>query len=111
MFIPYLLAFPLSALLSDGAAHGVLVNKIYRPAPDSHALGVDGTYEFQLRDQDNRIQTQIVTSQIFFSCEIGDEFNAGSEKTEETQERDPVSEKRITHADLPQDALPETEGF
>ncbi len=135
-----LLLFALSAFLSGGNVHGVVVNKTFKPLPGAHSLGVDGIYRLELREADQTVHRQMVPRAIFQTYEIGDEFddrvapeearrlNAARRAQEkeaarlaelEEQSADVVAEgpaqnvpdKRLVKLFRRQDMLPETEGF
>ncbi|MDP9254423.1 MAG: hypothetical protein M3O66_05735 [Verrucomicrobiota bacterium] len=63
------------ALLSGCAFQGVIVEKRFRPLPFPDSLGVDGMYNFQLRDRAGQIHSQMVTPEVFSLYEVGDYFD------------------------------------
>ena len=135
-----LLLFTLSAFLSGGNVHGVVVNKTFKPLPGAHSLGVNGIYRLELREAGQTVHRQMVSRTVFLAYEIGDEFddrvapaearrqNAARRAQEkeaarlaevEEQRADVVAEapaqnvpdKRLVKLFRRQDMLPETEGF
>ncbi len=135
-----LLLFTLSAFLSGGNVHGVVVNKTFKPIPGAHSLGVDGIYRLELCESDRTVRRQMVSRAVFQAYEIGDEFDdrvapeearrlntarrakaeeaarvAALEKqrAEEMVEATALNapEKRLVRLFRRQDMLPETEGF
>jgi hypothetical protein len=62
-------------LLSGCAFEGVIVEKRFRPLPFPDSLGVDGMYNFQLRDHAGQIHSQMVTADVFANYRVGDYFN------------------------------------
>ncbi len=69
------LSLCLAAFLSGCAIQGVVVEKRFRPLPFSDSLGVDGIYNFQLRDAQGLIHSQMVTPGVFALYEVGDYFD------------------------------------
>jgi hypothetical protein len=136
-----LLLFALSAFLSGGNVHGVVVNKTFRPLPGAHSLGVNGIYRLELREADQAVHRQMVSRAVFVAYEIGDEFDdrvapeearrkneARRAEAEETARlaqlekqraeemiaqatSQSTSDKRLVRLFRRQDMLPETEGF
>jgi hypothetical protein len=127
-----LLMLALSAFLSGGALHGVVVQKIFKPLPLSYSLGIDGIYRLEVRDGSNRVHRQMVPREIFSLYEIGDEFDdratpeqirrrnqalrARAEQAARLAERAAkaklsASDERVAQLFLRPDMLPETEGF
>ncbi len=72
-----LLLLTLSAWLSGGSMHGVVVKKTFKPLPPASSLGVEGIYRLELRDQENNLHRQMVSREIFALYEVGDEFDHG----------------------------------
>lgn len=112
------------------AAHGVVIEKIFRPAPFSKSLGEEqeGIYKLELRDEKNRIRSQMVSRETFFAYEIGDQFDGtislqAQRAFKEARKAslalslpDPPSpamgpSPRLVSIYFTQDMLPETEAF
>lgn len=130
-----LLLLTLSAFLSSGGLHGVVVKKTFKPLPLSHSLGVDGIYRLELRDQENKVHRQMVSREIFALYDVGDDFDdrvtpaevrsrkqaARARLKEATALAEAIeariraarsaSDERTAQLFLRQDMLPETEGF
>jgi hypothetical protein len=64
-----------ATLLSGCAFEGVIVEKRSRPLPFPDSLGVDGIYDFQLRDRAGQIHSQMVIPEVFSLYEAGDYFD------------------------------------
>ncbi len=62
-------------LLSSCAYDGTVVQKEFRPLPFSESLGIEGIYNFQLRDRAGQIHSQMVTPEVFIAYQVGDYFN------------------------------------
>ncbi len=68
--------FVAAALIISGCAfNGVVVEKRFRPLPFPDSLGIDGIYNFQIRDSAGQVYSQMVTSEVFASYRVGDYFN------------------------------------
>lgn len=51
-------------LLSSCAYKGTVVRKEFRPLPFIDSLGLEGIYNFALRDRDGRIHSQMATADV-----------------------------------------------
>lgn len=129
------LMLALGAFLGGGSLHGVVVNKIFKPLPLSHSLGMEGIYRLELRDQANKVHRQMVSREIFALYEVGDEFDESvppsevrarqaarrakeaaaaaiaAAETERARVARTASDGRFAQVFLRRDMLPETEGF
>lgn len=130
-----LLLLTLSAFLSGGGLHGIVIKKTFKPLPLAGSLGVEGIYRLELRDGENKSHRQMVSREIFSLYDVGDAFDdrlapaevrnrkeaaqaraakaaalAVEVESKEGAER-PNSDARTAHLFLRQDMLPETEGF
>jgi hypothetical protein len=127
------LMLTLSAFLSGGGLQGVVVEKMFKPLPLAHSLGVDGIYRLQVRDSENKLHRQMVSRQIFNLYEVGDQFDDSiapaevSHRKQAAQARKkvtielaaetparterPAMDARTAQVFLKHDMLPETEGF
>ena len=131
-----LLLFTLSAFLGGGSIHGVVVDKTCKALPLADSLGVNAIYRLDLRQPDRTVRHQMVSREIFFAYEIGDEFNdrlslaqlqqrhqaqkkIAEEKARQLASEEAKSKAKSAGADdrvaalflRRQDMLPETEGF
>lgn len=68
--------FTVATFVFSGCAYnGVVVAKRFRPLPFPDSLGIDGIYNFQLRDSAGQIYSQMVNADVFASYRVGDYFN------------------------------------
>ncbi len=113
------------------SAHGIIVNKIFKPTPLTDPLGVQGVYRFEIRGDDNKVHRQLVPQDVFRAYEIGDEFDArdANHKVRDARRKTIAAEKMRMEArravvqirDLPNpkstgrilspEMMPETEAF
>lgn len=128
-----LLLLTLSAFLSGGSIHGVVVEKTFKPLPLADSLGVEGIYRLDLRQPDKSVRHQMVSREIFAAYQIGDEFNdqlsvadlrrlheeeqekavakAAESAAPKVKPKEQVSDTRFATLFRRQDMLPESEGF
>ncbi len=65
----------LAAFVSGCAYQGVIVAKRSHAAPFPNSLGIDGIYDFDLRDAAGQVHSQMVPPYVFFAYDVGDYFN------------------------------------
>jgi hypothetical protein len=65
----------LTVLLAGCASRGTVVSKSFRALPFSESLGLDALYKLELRDENNRVHSQLVTPEVFRQYRVGDYFD------------------------------------
>jgi hypothetical protein len=72
----FIVCLGLVAAFGSGCAYqGVIVAKRSHAAPFPNSLGIDGIYDFDLRDAAGQVHSQMVPPYVFFAYNVGDYFN------------------------------------
>lgn len=98
-----------ATLLSGCALKGVVVEKRFRPVACTDTLGTAGIYNFQLRDAQGIIHSQMVTPGVFALYEVGDYFDdLGAPPVHDGKDyRAPVRLNPPQFQQMPYDAVPD----
>ncbi len=99
MRVPVSLLTVPALFLSSCAYQGVIAQKESRPHPLYNSIGVEGMYDFVLRDQAGGLHRQMVTPQVFEQYAEGQYFNDLQPAAQPTDNKTmQASARPISHA-------------